>query len=467
MCANLSRQFAAGELECANCGDPLPAIFTNAKKAYACDKTECRSAIYGAWDFPKRYIAEGEMRCMRPGCENFVPAGWYGGRRTQFYCHVTCQNKMYRNVVVGQCLCCGADILDAPHRLGQRRFLNDEHKRNYYKDTRLVEIAGVFIDPLQEYLQNQARTYYTSYGSYTGVKNQLLRFTGFLNESGLNSLDQVEPDTITDYINHEIDRGINHRNYISMISVWFDWRRATGRTKLPNPVIHRFHAQTPTDIAPRPYEEYEMSEMSGLLEERGTTAEQLAFAIGEECGMRGGEVANVRMEDVDQRAQRIFVRLPTKTKVTRRPIYGDKVKRLLPQWLQERQGRRHNHLLEKPNGSPSTGSHYFQTKLRDTLCAGRKFETGIATFSFHRLRHTWATRLANAGMDAAVIMELGGWKSWAGMQRYIRLCQQRIDEAYHTANQKRKADQELAQETVMGLEEFAFFDVDSEVNDCK
>ena len=47
----------------------------------------------------------------------------------------------------------------------------------------------------------------------------------------------------------------------------------------------------------------------------------------------------------------------------------------------------------------------------------------IEGFRFHDLRHTFASRLAMAGVDLLTIKELGGWKSLAMVQRYAHLSQ--------------------------------------------
>ena len=45
----------------------------------------------------------------------------------------------------------------------------------------------------------------------------------------------------------------------------------------------------------------------------------------------------------------------------------------------------------------------------------------IEDFRLHDLRHTFASRLAMAGVDLLTVMQLGGWKSLAMVQRYAHL----------------------------------------------
>jgi integrase len=46
---------------------------------------------------------------------------------------------------------------------------------------------------------------------------------------------------------------------------------------------------------------------------------------------------------------------------------------------------------------------------------------GIADLHLHDLRHTFASRLAMAGVDLLTIKELGGWKTLSMVTRYAHL----------------------------------------------
>ncbi len=46
---------------------------------------------------------------------------------------------------------------------------------------------------------------------------------------------------------------------------------------------------------------------------------------------------------------------------------------------------------------------------------------GLATFRFHDLRHTFASRLARKGVDSYQIQQAGGWRTPSMMQRYTHL----------------------------------------------
>lgn len=71
--------------------------------------------------------------------------------------------------------------------------------------------------------------------------------------------------------------------------------------------------------------------------------------------------------------------------------------------------------------NPDTGTRYTEVK-RSFATACR--EAGINDFSVHDLRHTFGTRLADAGVDVVKIKELMGHASIVTTMRYIHATDQ-------------------------------------------
>ena len=102
--------------------------------------------------------------------------------------------------------------------------------------------------------------------------------------------------------------------------------------------------------------------------------------------------------------------------------------------------------------NPDTGTRYTDVK-RSFSAACR--EAGITNFTFHDLRHTFGTRLADAGVDVVKIKELMGHASIVTTMRYIHATDQRkrgaivscpsIDKATSqvVTNEKRQAQDSL------------------------
>ena len=67
--------------------------------------------------------------------------------------------------------------------------------------------------------------------------------------------------------------------------------------------------------------------------------------------------------------------------------------------------------------NPNTGTRY--TDVKKSVSAACR-EAGIANFTFHDLRHTFGTRLADAGVDVVKIKALMGHASIVTTMRYTR-----------------------------------------------
>lgn len=72
---------------------------------------------------------------------------------------------------------------------------------------------------------------------------------------------------------------------------------------------------------------------------------------------------------------------------------------------------------------PVLGDPRFFPGCRDIAHRFPKYvkAAGLDDFRFHDLRHTFASRLAMAGVDLLTIKELGGWKTLTMVQRYAHL----------------------------------------------
>ena len=58
---------------------------------------------------------------------------------------------------------------------------------------------------------------------------------------------------------------------------------------------------------------------------------------------------------------------------------------------------------------------------RATLEGAGQEAVQLARYTWHANRHTWASRLTMAGVDARTIMALGGWSNLGMLARYSHL----------------------------------------------
>lgn len=304
---------------------------------------------------------------------------------------------------------------------------------------------------VEEYLRVEAPIHYKR-GTLPTVQTSVTKFFRFAASLGFRDVNEVRPATISQFIAGQLRDGAIARNYIAHLSTFFRWLIEEDRYHRPNPVIPRRHYVYEGRRDPRPYSDREIDALWEAVEATGKPDLMLAFAIGLECGLRVGEVANIRLEDIDGAAQKIFVRLPTKNDRTRTVPFHDWVRKYLALWLEVR--NRHcstDHLLHNTALTAYNGNKldaHFKKVLRNR-------PEPSASFAFHRLRHTWATRLINNGMELAVLKELGGWVSWNSMQRYIRVLDSTVQRQYEAAYKKLQFAADPSDEEEFSLMDFA------------
>jgi len=148
-------------------------------------------------------------------------------------------------------------------------------------------------------------------------------------------------------------------------------------------------------------------------EEVKLLAESPAFlrpilAVALNTGMRRGEILNLRWEQVDL-AKRLIVVKQTKSGKDRLIPINDGLYAVL-RALKALGGRQD---LVFPN--PMTGKPYTEVKKSFKLACKR---AGIVGLRFHDLRHTFASRLVEAGADIVTVRDLLGHFSVKMTQRY-------------------------------------------------
>ncbi len=402
---------------------------------------------------PKQYWEA--MPCEGPGCANIIPAGLYQPQRARSFCSKTCVSRdSFSRYVVGKCPHCGGPVMGRKDEAGIKVYCSDEHWRAHATE-QILGPTGVFRGLIDEYMSTAAANYYAP-GTLPTVRVSLAKFFRFaVQVEKAARLTDIRPGVITRFIAVERERGLTSRSFVGHLSTFFAWLIAEERYDRANPVVSRIHSQRGAPAEARPYNDRDLNTIWECVERTGKLQLMLAFAIGEECGLRIGEVQNIRLSDIDASAQTIFVRLPTKNKRTRTVPFHSNVKRYLELWLMKRDPQcNHDHVLHNNVSKPFTGSHFdawFKNALSSTA-------DPACAFKFHRLRHTWATRLMNNGMELAVLKVLGGWESWSSMQRYIKVLDSTVRGQYEATYARLQEKAESGEDETISLVDFAMMD---------
>jgi site-specific recombinase XerD len=131
-----------------------------------------------------------------------------------------------------------------------------------------------------------------------------------------------------------------------------------------------------------------------------------------DTGIRRGEVAGLRVEDVDLRGRLAYV--TGKGGHTRAVRFGAKTAVALDRYLRLRRGHRHatTDAFWLGQDGPLTGSAFAQ------IIAKRCVAAGLPRLHPHQLRHTFAHEYLNAGGQEGDLQRLAGWRSPQMLRRY-------------------------------------------------
>lgn len=421
-----------GERKCPVCAAPLPAHQTWPGAHYRfCGSRDCADNIKqlksGQW------VESNSRKCDREECVEFVAEGHYA-KHSSLCCSSDCySNRIYYDG--GQkmtCRCgCGKEF-SRKYKADKPAFSSNKcHAR--YKVEKNLASCGSFRPLVEEYLDGVGKI---RYRDTKRARVALCSFFRYLNERAITNLDEVTSPLITAYLSWASDAGHSSiGETISYITTFFSWLICEGRREKGNPVLSNFHMPPKKKRKPRPLTDEQLDFTWQILQERGGARLRFAVAIASEGGLRGGEICNLRIEDVNITRQTAFVRLPNKTNVERTAHFGEETKKYFLEWMAERNPLcSHDHVLHNTRGSNwmtinSLIRHYNRVLLKEFN--GKKInESGWDRWSGHRLRHTMATKLAAGGADGSTIMELAGWTDLNSARGYVETSEEKVRDGY-------------------------------------
>jgi len=164
--------------------------------------------------------------------------------------------------------------------------------------------------------------------------------------------------------------------------------------------------------------------------------EIIIFALN--SGMRQGEILSLKWNQVDLK-RRTATLLVTKNKEVRTIPLNQTVTELL-------QSKKKVESISGYVFTSQAGTRIDASNVRRAFNSAKK-EANVEDFRFHDLRHTFATRLVQAGVDLYVVKELLGHKSITMTLRYahhnsesLRFGVEILDKCYNSATFGKKKD---------------------------
>ncbi|GAB6109021.1 tyrosine-type recombinase/integrase [Fusibacter bizertensis] len=143
------------------------------------------------------------------------------------------------------------------------------------------------------------------------------------------------------------------------------------------------------------------SEVTKLFNVTDNLKHKTALMMGYSCGMRVGEVAHVRLADIDYSRNVIYVRQGKGRKDRIVPLSTTLIKQLSTYTARYRP---YEYLFENPDCTGPISERTLQ-KVFKVSCEKAEIRKEL---SFHSLRHSFATHLLESGVDLRYIQELLG-----------------------------------------------------------
>ncbi len=232
-------------------------------------------------------------------------------------------------------------------------------------------------------------------------------------------VDDVRPDHVEAYVAKRKAQGrspfrINRE--LRTLRAFFNWCMASARRwTSENPAREVRELPEPQGIAARCMAGEQIAALLAGVE--GTRLDGLVL-LALNHGLREGELIHLRRDGADPAGGTLWIRHDPLTgwKVKggqERVVHLNKVTRAwLARHMAEPVRDLSPYLFANESGQPFT---------REALVMrmGRVMRgVGVTRGGFHMLRHTWATKQAEAGTPIPVLKAMGGWRDWRSMEKY-------------------------------------------------
>ncbi len=269
----------------------------------------------------------------------------------------------------------------------------------------------------------------------------LLEFFGFLKESGISSLHEVDKHTLRDYLAHLVAQGLARTSIAGKLSAVRSFYRYLVREEIiaENPIATtsspKLDKRLPSFLT--------IDEMGRLLKapdantprgQRDRAMIELLYA----AGLRVSELAGLNLEQVNLDTNEI--RVWGKGAKERLTLMGEPAAKALTAYLS--QGRI-KLLGEKKTSALFLNYHGGRLTERSVQNTLVKYANMIGInrrVHPHMLRHTFATHLLDGGADLRVVQELLGHASLSSTQIYTHVSKSQARKVYLASHPLAKED---------------------------
>ena len=266
-------------------------------------------------------------------------------------------------------------------------------------------------------------------GTLRGSYGVLEAFLRFIKQMDRNHLEELEKGDLEAFVEHQQDRGLKLSTVRTAVARIYAFVSFLVEEELigPDILMRKVKLRVPEHL-PRAMDPDDVDRLVSVIDEVRDRAMVLVLL---RTGMRIGELLNTRLSDVNMSQRTITISEGTKNRRGRVVYFSDDARDALKVWLRERDS--HGEFVFHSPGRATlsyTAARLMFEKYLKAAGLGRK------GYSLHRLRHSCASELLNAGMRLESLQQLLGHDSIEVTRQYARLTDKTRKEEYFRAMAK-------------------------------
>ena len=278
---------------------------------------------------------------------------------------------------------------------------------------------------LERYMRHKWRLNHKR-STLSGSFNSARLFLDFYGKSGKSEIEKVERTDLEAFIEHEQDRGLRIstvRTRLAFLIAFLHF--LMEQDIIPVSVLKRGIRLKLPETLPRAIPPADIRKLISVID---NVRDRALILMLLRTGIRIGEALGLRLNDLDVQDRKVHLFQGEKNSMGRVVYLSEDALFALKRWLQERDKDKEFLFYGQSRGPIcySTGRSLFVKYLK-------KAGLDQKGYTIHRLRHTCASELLNAGMRLECVQQLLGHQDIEVTRRYARLTDTTREQEYFRA----------------------------------
>jgi len=252
----------------------------------------------------------------------------------------------------------------------------------------------------------------------------LLKFRTYLVDTHQSTFFELRKEHLHHYIDQKLEQGHKAKSingYLGSLRAFYGYLLDEEEIA-KNPILTRYFLKEDKRL-PRPMTS---EDLAHCLKHLPDNVYKILFLLMLHCGLRVSEACKLSKKDINWRQRKLLVH-NGKGKVDRMVYFSEELEILLEDWIEITQPVDYLFPYKDHRCIPTVWVNQWMREWT------RELGLGEQNYTPHRLRHTFATEMLNAGMPLHVLKELLGHKSVDQTLMYAQLSDQTIRASYYRA----------------------------------